>query len=74
MNHRGAGMNGYRCYFLTGDNHISGVVQFQSANDAAAIERAHRLFEANPERHSGFEVWHLDQKLWPRRNRAQSGT
>jgi hypothetical protein len=50
---------GYRCFFLSSDNHIRDFAEISAYCDADAIAEAHRLLESGMASYDGFEVWKL---------------
>jgi hypothetical protein len=46
----------YRCFFLSADDKIADMIEFQSPDDKSALEYAWRLFAAQGT-YPGFEIW-----------------
>jgi hypothetical protein len=46
----------YRCFFVTGDDKITDMIEFDSPDDKSALEYAWRLHAAQSA-HPGFEIW-----------------
>ena len=59
-------MPGYRCYFLSSDDHIRAVENIEAETLNEAIGRASAMLELS--QHHGIELWEGANKVFERRS------
>ena len=56
-------MKDYRCYLLNA-GHIVRAESLSARNDKEAIETSKAIFQRLRDKHSGYEVWQLDRRVF----------
>jgi hypothetical protein len=58
-------VTGYRCYFLSSDDHIQAAENIEAETLGEAIERANAMLALHPQHH-GIELWEGPNKVFGR--------